>query len=304
MLHPPNSSDLAVLVGNGLSIAYNADLAVPRLYAHLNSKISAGAANFGRTELALQALSQEGRTGDPGTDFEVLLGRIERHRAQSADLAALAHLSPYQDYVTESVQVTRDFADLVHRHGVSHVLEAISEGSRIDHYELAGIQSFLDGVVYAAGGGRVTIGSLNYDPLLTGALSTSHRGEFCDMVDGRGALRVQLTDDGFTSTAQVLRRRPGSFPDRPIRLLQLHGALTWMRHVLGGAVIRVPIAALRDSGFWEALRAGTTQWRPQVVLTGQDQKYAITRQEPFDLAYKMFGQALGTTNRWWADPVM
>src|SRR5699024_4482323 len=95
-------------------------------------------------------------------------------------------------------------------------------------------------------------------------------------------------------------RETGNFP-RDVRLLGLHGSLTWWRDPKSGKVFKFPISAVRDHNMWSWIRSQEAEdelWLPQVVLSNQTNKAGQVAKQPFKLAYEEFGRALDSSVHW------
>lgn len=292
-------SSIAALVGNGLSIAYDPALRIDtineQITVRINRDMSAAGTPVART---LVRVARGIHSGDPETDFEALIGALEQYAVSLRTLQPLASITGRHDgSVGRALQDSSDFIDLLRNEGLSHVLEVIAEASRVDHNALGGIQQFVDDLAAAASGGRLTIGNLNYDSLLMATLATNHHADFCDMSDPRHVGAYRLSSDGPRLQGYELRTR-SNYPDRPIRLVHLHGSLSWLRRRNDGRVVKFMIGDLRDSGYWTQLRSGSTDWEPQVVLTNQPLKSNAVLHEPYALAYQTLGEALTESDRW------
>ena len=290
---------VAALIGNGLSIAYDPALRLDAINRQIMKRISA---DIGTSDsMASKALMEVARgihSGDPETDFEALIGALEQYAVSLRTLEPLAGIAgPHDAAVATALRTSSEFVDVLRNAGLSHVLEVIATASRADHAALVGVQGFIDSIIAAAGGARVTIGNLNYDALAMAALATAHREDFCDMSDPRKAAHFQLWPSGPSLLGHPLRER-ADFPMRQTRLLHLHGSLTWLRNRSTGLVARFPIGDLRDYRYWHHLRAGVTDWHPEVVLTNQSFKSNAVLRAPYALAYETLGGALTASDHW------
>ena len=201
------------------------------------------------------------------------------------------------------------------RQGVGYALEVIAERSRADAGHRDKIDDFMTELVNVADGGELTIGNLNYDSMAMASLCDLYGSRLCDMAWGYREAPFDLRGDGVLRTGRPLRSAPSQFPNfaqRPIRLLHLHGSLTWLRHPSTGVVYRFEIEDLRGGivideatglvrfagNHWEQWRKGATEWEPQVVLTNQAAKSDLIAEPPFKLGYDALYASLLRADRW------
>lgn len=291
---------IAVLVGNGLSVAQAPGLTLRALTTEIANRINLHARDgAGDPSRILQELAAFDRSGDPEEDFESLLGPLD---AMSENLTILARLSEVMAQapteIVEAVAATRVFASAVRRIGVSHVLDVISERSRAPSDARDVIRGFVDDVLGAAGGGKTTFANLNYDTYLHAVLSEdgySHR--LSDMCRGDLAESCELAP-GLNLMGFPLRKTHDFPSGRELRLIHLHGELTWLREPGGGGVFRFSIQELRNRRVFEKIRDGRVLWTPEVVLTNQARKSRLVLEYPFAFAYEAFHERLMVCDRW------
>jgi hypothetical protein len=290
--------NLAVLVGNGLSIAFNPDLNLQSITQEVLRRVEeadGGNAVSAMRELAENALP-EGASSDD--DFEVLVGALGVEGRNLNLLSSLARIKAPTDAVLgEAISTAATFVEKVHDAGVSFVLEVISERSHAYRHEAHHLFSLVEAITTEFGG-RVTFGNLNYDTLLLAAMLEVCPRSLADMGDGRTQVGVTF-DDGRNEHFPRLRESAKDFPtQRRVRLLHLHGSLTFWHGVEDGVHLKIPKDALDNSHQWLAVREGTTDVRPTVVLASQPDKARHVTQYPFSVAYEMFDEALGESDHW------
>lgn len=293
-----HGSDIAVITGNGLSIAQNPDLSLTSLTEGIRGRIDRHR-NDGQVEpsLVLRDISARAKAGDPECDFEALLGPLDtmtEFLEQLDQLSKVMASAPAK--VSSSIGVATKFVEAVHRVGLSHVLQVISERSVASFNSRGVIEDFMVAVMDAAGSGKVVVGNLNYDLLEHAVLADMFGDRFCDMAYGYNKKAVELVP-GWLATARPLRHLGAPYPPRQLVLLHLHGSLSWLRGP-DGRVYRFTARDIRNSGYFDALRSGSTEWTPEVVLTNQDRKSALVQQEPFSWAYGEFKSRLDDADRW------
>lgn len=184
---PPKRRNIAILIGNGLSIAYDPALRLDAINRRIMDRISRDIGTDGTTaSKALVEVARGIHSGDPATDFESLIGALEQYAISLRTLEPLAGIAgPHDRTVAGALRTSSDFIDLLRNAGLGHVLEVIADASRVDHEALSGVQEFIDAVVRQVGWGRLTVGNLNYDALAMAALLSGHDGDVCDMADPR-----------------------------------------------------------------------------------------------------------------------
>jgi hypothetical protein len=299
ILPVPRRHKIAALVGNGLSIAYDPALRLDAINTRIMERICRDIGGSGATaSRALVEVAKGIHSGDPETDFEALIGALEQYAVSLRTLEPLAGIAGPHDWaVAAALRTSSEFIDVLHNAGLSHVLEVIATASQADQFALTGIRGFTDALIDASGGSRVTIGNLNYDSLVMAALAPEHSEDLCDMSDPRKKGKYTLVPGGPDLVGYPLRQR-ADYPPRQIRLIHLHGSLTWLRRERDGLLVKFLIADLREQLYWEHLRAGTTDWIPEVVLTNQSFKSSAVLREPYTLAYQTLGEALAASDHW------
>src|SRR5829696_50021 len=178
--------DIAVLIGNGLSIAYNGNLTIPRITDAIVQRLSeAGADGTQQAQLMRMVAERAGRR-DARSNFEDLVSPFDELRdtlpliGRLSDLAGAGGLA-----VKHALQDSAQFADQLYRHGVSHVLDVIAMESRAHIEAMTPLRAFVEEVIDSAESGEVTFANLNYDALLMAALCWGHERNLCDLADGR-----------------------------------------------------------------------------------------------------------------------
>lgn len=256
-------------------------------------------------------------TGDPRRDFEAMIGPLDQRRADFADLRELVDIIAEEvQTVKKAIDTVDGFVAVLRRHGVGHTLNVIAERSRADVEHRQKIDDFISAIVDASDGTGITIGNLSYDCLVMASLIDQYSDRLCDMADGRYTKRIDVrgVEGSLGSVARPIRTDVHDFPSRSfrdIRLLHLHGSLTWLRDPNTGIVYRFPVEALRDEldiledgtfttrpSHWERWRLGASKWEPQVVLTNQSAKSDVVAKEPFKLGYDVLYEDLVNSDRW------
>lgn len=297
----PEAKRTACLLGNGVSVAYNGDLAVDRLTEGLVARFSdAGATDPGRT-LAQFAAQVAARDGRGSSTFEQLLGPLESSANALVSLVGLIPLAEASGVdVRGSLDAVRTFLEQVHRMGIAMTLDHIA-GRSVGADTYYSVTATLGQALVALGSAaNLSVATLNYDGLLHAGLmeaGTDSWGQptfsIADLADGRE------TASHVISAGHEIEGHPirdfDSIPPGRASLLQLHGSLGWLR-AHDERVWRFPLTELRDANYWDAWQQGATEWDPCVVLT--DRKERTVGSWPFALAYEIFQRKLTTADRW------
>lgn len=300
--------DASVLVGNGLSIAFRPGLNLVTITEEMISRMQGASDNGDQVvhamrEIARRALS-EGDVADG--DFEKLVGAFDSQALTLDELGKLADLVEEDPSSTliSSIKEVSAFSQRVRDMGISYVLEVVMERSRADHDRDAGLHSLVEAIMDDFDG-TVTIGNLNYDTLLLAALKTVH-APMTDMAAGYEKVRITVTDSDDPDykesyTGYALRTGPNFQNDleHRVRLLQLHGSLTYWHEVDGQRRhFKLPVEAVRSPKLWEELRSGEADWRPTVVLANQRDKVRHVEKHPFNICYDTLQASLASTDHW------
>ncbi|MFV4913121.1 SIR2 family protein [Microbacterium lacticum] len=289
---------MAVLVGNGLSIAFNPGLNLQAITAEVLDRIEksdGGDVVVAMKEIAERALPDGATSAD---DFEVLVGAFGAESRTLDVLDTLAELTkPSDKKLRKAIRRVSEFAEQVRDTGISHVLEVIAERSHAYVEEAQNLYDLVTAITESFDG-KVVIGNLNYDTLLLAALLTVCQPDLADM--GHGYRRVNvLVDDRVERRVQALRESSSEFPrTKRVQLLHIHGSLTFWATRDRKIHAKLPKEMLDDGDQWRAIREGTTNVRPVVVLANRRDKAEHVAQFPFDLAYEMFASGLAEANRW------
>lgn len=294
-----SNNELAVLLGNGVSIAANKDLFIPSLTRDIRERFEKSGAGGEAPDRVLARLAYRGRgTGDPYKDFEAMIGPLDQQKDNLHDLRELAELVAGESKALgRAITTIETFVQSLRRLGVGHALDIIASKSVAHFDQVRVVENFLRDVVYAVDG-HITVGNLNYDSLGMAGLLNVAGSQMCDMVYGYNPRRFDVMGDGFPIVGARMRTSLSDFPSRRIRLVHPHGSLTWLRNPETGRVYRFDIGDLRDIDYWAAWRDGLTEWEPQVVLTNQSAKSDVVARAPFNLAYEVLADRLKTADRW------
>lgn len=294
------NNQLAVLMGNGVSIAANRDLFIPTLTREIRERFTTLESDQEAPDRVLARLALRGHeTGDPYRDFEAMIGPLDQQKENLSDLRELAELVGAESRaVRRAIRTIDSFVQRLRRLGVGHALDIIASKSVAHVQQRRIVETFLAAAVDVVDG-QVTVGNLNYDSLGMAALINVAGSDMCDMVYGYRPEEFDILGDGRLVFGARMRTHPRDFPmDRSVRLVHPHGSLTWLRHPGTGKVYRFDIGDLRDLDYWSAWREGRTEWEPQVVLTNQSAKSDVVARPPYKLAYEVLYDRLVKADRW------
>ena len=290
-----------MLVGNGLSVAFNPSLNLRVITQEMVERIGQESDEgsdvvAAMKEIAERALPMGAETDD---DFEVLVGAFGSETRTLSYLRQLAELvSPQDESLKEAIKTVSDFAEQVRDTGLSHVLQVIFERSH-GYWEDARHLHTLVAKLTEAFNGRVVFGNLNYDTLLLSALLATCQNELADMGHGWRKTTVTNKESDVSTQVPALRTSASEFPTaRRVQLLHLHGSLTFWSNQDRTIFAKLDTEYLSTHAQWEAVRKQETGIRPVVVLANQRDKSAHVTEFPFSLAYEMFGTGLANANHW------
>jgi hypothetical protein len=290
--------NLAVLVGNGLSIAFNPKLGLGNITKQLVKRIAAESDSPDEITVAMRRIAD--RYSDVGKadydDFENLVGAFGGESRTLEDLTELAKLvEPSDTKLQKAIQTAARFAQQVRDTGISHVLEIIFEEARAYGNSNDALCSLVQEIIDKFDG-RVTFGNLNYDTLLLSALLSTCQSDLTDLGDFRKD--TVTTNKGKTNHTFPRLRTELNFPaGRRVRLLHLHGSLTYWKKSTG-SIVKLNTDFLDSHSPWQSVRTDSTTLRPVVVLANQRDKSGIVAEYPFSLAYSGFAASLSDSDHW------
>ncbi|WP_136031633.1 SIR2 family protein [Microbacterium sp. PF5] len=294
--------NVAVLVGNGLSIAFNPALNLRAITTEMVERMKAASDEGDDVVTAMKEIAERalpaGVTSED--DFEVLVGAFGAENRTMGYLERLAALTqPQDDELQAAIQLVANFAARVRDTGLSHVLQVIFENSHAYADDAEHLHSFVTAVT-SSFDGRVSLSNLNYDTLLLSAvLTVCNMAEVADLADGRTKVSIVDGDGDTVARVPLLRETRHDFsPKHRVLLLHLHGSITYWAGQEGTVYAKLSRDHLEDLEQWQAVRDGTTGLRPVVVLANQRDKSAHVQEFPFSLAYEMFVDSLATSNHW------
>lgn len=294
-----SSNDLTVLVGNGLSIACNPELALASITQEVISRIErehGGATVEAMKKVAVQLIPDKGNVHDK--DFEKLVGAFGLEHRTLDLLENLSNaLGDRQSGMKVHIEAVSDFVADVRNQGLSHVLQVITERSHYSRINSKGLAELINGIC-GRFNGRITFGNLNYDTILmAGILNSDHSDRLTDLADprrGAKCLSEDLNLHGFP-----LRDELNFPPSKSIRLLHLHGSICFWQRCDDGKMFKIAKGEMESSDIARHLRGkGSVDWEPTIVLTSESEKARVVEEHPFSLAYKGIENELNRTRHW------
>ncbi|TXK17426.1 SIR2 family protein [Homoserinibacter sp. GY 40078] len=294
----PDARNAAVLVGNGLSIAFNPELGLGRISEEVLKRMASG--TEGVDEAVADAMKKIADSYSASgqadySDFENIVGAFGGQSSMLADLKKMADLVESENpELLAAIEKAAEFAMQVRDAGVSHVLEVIFEQARAYSDDMGEMYEVTHAIV-GAFDGVVTFGNLNYDTLLLSALLETCKPELADL--GHGWRKGTVTTGKTTKHEVPMLRRTLDFPEYArVHLLQLHGSLNFWGN--GKSFYKLDTTFLGTYRPWETVRRGRTALRPAVVLANQRDKTGAVTQYPFALAYTGLASALADSSHW------
>ncbi|MGZ0069456.1 hypothetical protein [Microbacterium arborescens] len=291
--------NVAVLVGNGLSIAFNQNLLLPNITKQVRKRIMNSGDGGKKVVRAMRSLADATLPAGQNShhDFERLVGAFGAESSTLKHLQALARVSHPDDHdLRKAIRKTTAFARELRDLGTGHVLEVVYENSRSSYTESEPLNELLR-AIYRAFPGTISFGNLNYDTILLAALMAVDTRGFADL--GHGWKRCRLGDGKIA--ASQLRDTASDFPtltQYPVQLLHLHGSLTYWATQDGSQLGKLDRSDVQAHRLFKKLREGKTDLRPLVVLNRERQKIEDVEDQPFKLAYEMFERGLVRSDHW------
>jgi SIR2-like domain len=284
---------LAVLLGNGLSVAVNPALRLDALTERFLESHNDDREGLNRllAEVDLENL-------DPARDFEAVVGGLEAAEEIVSAFMGLASRIE-QPHLQEAAKLLRDHGvpALIRRMYYAYcaeVLDAIGELTRGDitpHVVRFG--EWLKALYQEHG--RATVFTLNYDLLAERMLIDDNilglQYSLTDFFSGLPERTTQLTlvpgEDACTGRLFY----PADPPDRPIHLHHLHGCLTHFRRQTDGEIFKLDASAIREQQVYRRLaEAPEVDFVPSVILGSRKTEKSL--EWPFAYAFLSLEQAV------------
>lgn len=287
-----------------MSIAFNDELKLDRITKEVVRRISEEAQNGGDVVRTMQNIASrvERESVDPNTDFERLVGAFGSESQSLSYLNYLATVTSEDEEIKNALRASIKFAEKIRDNGISHVLEVIFERSHASVDKSEKLRNFVT-AIYEKFSGRITYSNLNYDTLLLSALVNLYDSKLVDMGDGRDSRKKKIKPAENLKDIECNQLRDGEadfegMPTRRLRLLHLHGSLTYWRTLDPEIHVKIATSALRELEPWAAMRKGEQAIRPDVVLANPYDKTEHITNHPFSLCYEMFEKGLKESNKW------
>lgn len=309
--------NIAILTGNGFSVAYTRKLLLKNITNDIHDRFKAES-----DQVAVDALTRLSTAVDLGKktssrDFEALVGALEDLEQYLELLNPLRSIDTNQSSqdLGGALDAVQSFVRRLYSIGVSHVLESIYTNSTTTKQELEPFVELIQ-EIFKRFHGTVAFGNLNYDTILLSALlkakgNSKYREDLdyfqvsdfahpgwtdYEMANG-------VVDDEIKEKFLPLRSSEEDFEKSLERyrgqLLHLHGSIQFWKHndqkIL--AKTRRKDDTLTDD-WWRKLRDQTGEWSPLVVLANSRNKDSHVSEEPFRLAYDTFRKRLETAHHW------
>lgn len=290
--------NLAVLVGNGLSVGFNPSLSLVSITEEMMQRIESDDEGGYDAVNAMRAIAERAlpNGATSSEDFELLVGAFGSERETLSSFRDLAKLiRPSNKKLRRALKRAAAFAEEVRDAGVSHVLEVIFERSYAAEQDMEPLREFVKRITGDVSG-DVTIANLNYDTLMLAALMAVREGQFADMASGWGRTSIRL--GGGTYRVPVLRRTDDFPHNKRIKLLHLHGSLTFWTAMKVDRFVKLKTSMLRENDIFGSIRRRKTKLRPVIVLANQRDKRGAISEYPFSLAYDVFRKSLERSTRW------
>ena len=277
-------------MGNGVSVSYSEDLSTASLTEQLLEELS----HLTGTEVhkAIRDFAATVEKDDPD-NFESLLGPFD---AIAHGLSLLGEVrGPFGEYKNIIDPLNRSSRVLGFLHSIMYakVLRIIDFNAH-GGGNFENVSQLASTLVDTAAGDLLTVCTLNYDNLLLAALLNT-KVELSDLAMGAQTRSVPFSDE-LMLDGYMLRNQldfPGS---RKVRLIQLHGSLSWF-NVQDVGNVKFDIGELREYEVWDLLeQSEQSHLKPLVILTNK--KTNAVRQSPFSLAYEEFNKQLRNSKYW------
>lgn len=307
-----NTRKLAVVAGNGLSISFTENLKLDRITSELTENLDHATNGNESATAAMRSIAdmfehdhQEGDTASE--DFERLVGAFESQAVIIDELEDLVSLAPTNDEnLVKSIKATADFSRRVRDIGTRVVLKTILENSEVEEDQTKSMEDFFESIANAFGG-TISFGNLNYDPLVL-KMMLRLRLPFCDLGDGRSLNLVGI----YRKTSDGKREQVGShqtyelrdsvnFPrtkSMRIRLIHLHGSVTYWKKRSDSKVSKFPLEALRFGNLLKIDGVNFDRWEPSVVLANTFEKPRRVQEYPFRVGYDALTAGLKNSDHW------
>lgn len=284
--------ELAVLTGNGMTVAFNDELKLDRLTEEALQRMPSS-----QTMETLDKILADSRPAADSADFEELLGVLESMARSLRMMDRISVASSDDDpELHDAIERARRHIEEIHRYGKGHVLETIFSLTTENFKGRRELDRIVSAIVDSTSG-NVSFGNLNYDTTLLGSLTSQYSEDLCDMANGMRPIEISLS--GGSADAYKLRSSDRLPDGRRVRLWHLHGSVTyWRRRDDPAFGIKLKNEDLREKKMFSTYRDGGGDWLPSVVLANQIRKSNVVANQPFKYAYEQFEKALYRADKW------
>lgn len=300
---------VAVVAGNGLSIAFSKTLLLENITRTLLSELSSIAPDGSPVLKAVQSVAQRVEHDDKPdeSDFEKLVGAFETQAGLILELEQLVDLVPSKsEQIREHIKATADFARRVCDIGTNIVLDCILKNSPTTVDRTSHMHGFFKNLIHTFDG-HITIANLNYDSMIMSCLLQID-APMCDMALGWGESKINITNTKDDDTKEVVgsylakpMRLTSDFPAESkyrLRLLHPHGSVTYWKSRKDGKVVKIPLEALRKHNLLGSTKYERPSMSPAVVLANSLEKPRRVKEAPFNLGYEALGKGLDESEHW------
>lgn len=315
---------LAVIAGNGLSMAYTDELDLGQITEDLVERLKTINSSSHGDDMeetsdkdvaaAIAGIAKKFQyeneiENDPTNDFEQLVGAFESQAITLEGLEDLVDMLPQEDdHLGEAISKTTEFAQRIREVATRIVLKTIFKRTDTTLPSTERMKPLFRSMKENFGG-LISFGNLNYDHhVLATLMSLGYK--FCDLSDGRAG---HTHDQKFYLPLRDGKRRfLGAYPftdlrdscdfpnvrTHPIRLLHLHGSLTYWRRKTDGALFRIDLDVVRKNWFFNERGSIFDKWTPAVVLANTREKSRQITEKPFSLGYEAMESGLNDADHW------
>lgn len=301
--------DLAIVAGNGLSIAFSSELSLPKITERVIREFEKLTPDDSPALAAIRAIASriEGEADEVEGDFEKLVGALETQAGLIHALEQLIDLAPADtEDLISALKRSADFAHRLYDIGAGIVLQDILDNSPGGYDATKHLHSFFNSIIEDFDG-VVTFANLNYDSLVMSTLKTLD-APMSDMARGYQSHVVTVTNENDDGVVEELGeyeayplRSTLDFPKGPkyrIHLVHLHGSITFWRNRETGRNIKIPIEALREHRLLSDTENERRNFQPSVILANSRDKPDRVTEPPFSLGYSALSEGLQRSAHW------
>jgi hypothetical protein len=287
-----DNEEIMVLVGNGLSIAFNEDMKVSNITKDFEKVFGEG--NLEMCNVLLGSIDKE--NSRLKEDFESLVGSIYSFEYNVAEFKRINESSKLEsDGIGESLDKMIDYFEMLVRYAKWNILEIIRKKTANENKDF---DNFIESLIKKFNGFHVTFANLNYDAMIYRSLTRRYSGEFYDLAYGdiKGSKKFKLRED-IESFDKVKEKK--------ICLLHLHGCLNFVEEIVSNEEngvaeswqYKLVLDLLDNSGVFGSELQIRDKYKPLVVLNSAENKHNDIAKNPYKLAYEYFDKKLQLSNK-------